>query len=72
MFQDQYPETRKHMMKLHAKRAADYEYLKPGQEPTPFDWTSARSHTVYEAVKQNPPIETMRMVLIDGKWRLKV
>ena len=74
VFQDQFPETRKNMMRLHAERAAEYEYLKPGAEPVPFDWDAnkAQIYNVVDSVKNNPPIDSMRMVLVDGKWRLKV
>ena len=60
------------MMCAHANRAAQFEYLQPKTDPVPFDFEKykKRIHNVVDSVKIDPPIETMRMVLIDGKWRL--
>ena len=78
VFKDQFPETRRLLMELHGHRSYQFEYLKPGTKPTPFDFDKAkidpevghRIHSVYDAVKADPPEASMRMVLCDGKWRL--
>ena len=77
VFADQFPETRKLMMRLHAKRSAQFEYLPPQGAPTPFDFDKyvgkgQRIHNVVDAVKKDPPVEGMRMVLLDGKWRMAI
>ena len=38
----------------------------------PFDTErhQRRIHNVVDSVANDPPLETMRMVLVDGKWRL--
>ena len=87
-FLDQFPESRKMMMQLHAKRAARYEYLQPkgtpGGDPMPFDFEKygtkgdglkppeKRIHNVVDAVEKDTEGGSlpMRMVLIDGKWKL--
>lgn len=73
-FKDQFPETRKKSMQLHAKRSYDYEYLKPGTKPEPFDFSKLEArtehgsaiHSVVDAVSSDPPQPDMRMVLVDG------
>ena len=72
VFKDQFPETRKKMMWAHAKRAAKFEYLPPGGAPVPFDSEkhAHRIHNCVDAVAHDPPAPDMRMVLVDGKWRL--
>ena len=74
VFADQFPETRKLMMRLHAKRSAEFEYLKPQGKPIPFDFEKSkdRCHNIVDAVAKDPPVEGMRMVLLDGKWRMAI
>ena len=54
--QGAYPDARRALMQLQAKRASDYEYLKPGQEQTPFE---------FDKVQKEP-----HWVLMNGEWRL--
>ena len=60
------------MMRLHAMRAAEFEYLKPDQQPKPFDAEKhkTRCHNLVDSVYNDPSCEGRRMVLRDGKWRL--
>lgn len=73
-FKDQFPETRKKSMQLHAKRSYDFEYLKPGCNPVAFDFSKLDKrtqygspiHNVVDAVTSDPQQADMRMVLVDG------
>ena len=61
-------------MQMHGKRAYDFEYLKPGGKPVPFNFGmldqktdhGSAVHAVVDAVKCDPPQPDMRMVLVDG------
>ena len=64
--------TRKKTMQLHGRRAAQFEYLKPGSEPVPFESEkhTKRIFNVVDAIAAEAEAAGMKMVLRDGKWRL--
>jgi thiamine biosynthesis protein ThiC len=61
-----FPETRKNMMKQHARQAVRYEYLHAGQEPAKFEEVD-RSKRIYDQVSAIRHLGG-RMVHKDGRW----
>ena len=74
--QTAFPETRKMLTQLAARRAAAFEYLEEGGSQATFDKArhldGGRVHNVVDAIAEEAKHKstTTRMIMVDGRWRM--